>query len=387
MATLPPVCQRQTGRRLTQYSMKNLTGTKNEMKEIVIITTGGTIQSSKDAITGSKFSSQLNIEIIHTLRKTFSKLCFKHINLMSKLSEDMEPKDWLLINREVNRQISNNNIIGVIILHGTFTMSFSASALRIMNPDPSKTIIFTGTQTSPDISLDEAVKHLICATYTIVKIKKPEILIVFSNNEENSCFIYNPLRTRKLFSWESMPFLSQKEYIKGKITTSGEIYWNDDEKTPVPIENKLFIPAYEEEKLDINLLILQPFPGIDFNNLKVIDSASAILIEGYADGAIFASQSNLDFIKKLTKRNIPVFFTSKSYGDATLVEYRPGREVIKNGGIPLGDMLTEAAIVKLILSLPWKNKFGIEWLTNVMRANISGEITPKSWTLRSRRKL
>ena len=100
-------------------------------------------------------------------------------------------------------------------------------------------------------------------------------------------------------------------------------------------------------------------------------------MEGYSDGILSTRDgSGFSFIKSIErakKEGIPAFATSQTIGKTTLQAYITGEKLREAGLIPLGDMTTESAVVKLMWVLGHGSNY--DEITNAMLANISGEIT------------
>ena len=135
---------------------------------ISILHTGGTIASKVDYKTGAvsaKFSPQDLLQIFPELQNT--------ANIKSKLifqifSEDMEPKHWIILAKEILKEIKNK-INGIIITHGTDTLAYTSAALSFMLQDLNIPILLVGAQRSSDRGSSDAALNLICATHFITK--------------------------------------------------------------------------------------------------------------------------------------------------------------------------------------------------------------------------
>ncbi|RLI77159.1 Glu-tRNA(Gln) amidotransferase GatDE subunit D, partial [Archaeoglobales archaeon] len=130
---------------------------KEDLPEIKIISTGGTIASKVDYRTGA-VTSQFTAEEIASEVPEITKICNVDAELLYNiLSENMKPENWIELARHVYKALKKYD--GVIVTHGTDTMHFSAAALAFMISTP-KPVVFVGAQRSSDRPSSDASMNL-----------------------------------------------------------------------------------------------------------------------------------------------------------------------------------------------------------------------------------
>ena len=132
------------------------------MSKVLVLYTGGTIGMIKDPESGHLGSVDFNsvYEHIPELKRLQIEITTKSFNNPVDSSE-MEPEDWIEIARIIKEEYDHFN--GFVILHGTDTMSYAASALSFMIQDLKKPIIFTGSQLPIGVIRTDGKENLITA--------------------------------------------------------------------------------------------------------------------------------------------------------------------------------------------------------------------------------
>ena len=133
-----------------EKSKNKLKNEKNKnLNDITILGTGGTIASFVDYKTGAVSPAITAEQLVNSVSSLKNIANIEAEPLLSLASEDMEPKHWEQMATKVEEIHSKKNH-GIIIGHGTDTMSYSAAALSFQLPEISNPVIFTGSQRSPD---------------------------------------------------------------------------------------------------------------------------------------------------------------------------------------------------------------------------------------------
>ena len=133
-----------------ENSKNKLKNEKNKkLNDITILGTGGTIASFVDYKTGAVSPAITAEQLVNSVSSLRDIANIEAEPLLSLASEDMEPRHWEQMATKVEEIHSKKNH-GIIIGHGTDTMSYSAAALSFQLPEISNPVIFTGSQRSPD---------------------------------------------------------------------------------------------------------------------------------------------------------------------------------------------------------------------------------------------
>ena len=117
---------------------------------VVLIGTGGTVASKLDYRTGAVIPAFSTQELYNAVPE-LEKICnLETIQLFQKLSENIEPNDWIILANEIASCLENVNPAGVVIAHGTDTLHLTAAALSFMLKNIDRPIVLVGSQRSSD---------------------------------------------------------------------------------------------------------------------------------------------------------------------------------------------------------------------------------------------
>jgi L-asparaginase len=268
--------------------------------------------------------------------------------------------------------ISNNynQYNGFVVLHGTDTMAFSASALSFMLNGLNKPVIFTGAQIPIGSTRSDARENLITAIEIASASKNGKPMI----NEVCLYFNFILLRGNRAQKIRSSTFGAFESENYPYLAESGvDIIFN--ESFIFPHEEKLKLTY--SKKMDSNVVILKLFPTMTKDIVKGIlniDGLKGVILETFGSGNAFKSKWFIDALKEAIQNNIYVVNVSQCLGGSVLQGlYETSRELTKIGVISGHDITTEAALAKMmyLIGNETKKESIIEQFGKSLRGEIS----------------
>jgi L-asparaginase len=340
-----------------------------EKPKLLIIYTGGTIGMVKDPKSGQLISFDFDHMYKHIPELERLQVTLETVSFNPPIdSSEMNPNFWADIAQMIYDSYSSYD--GFVVLHGSDTMAYTASALSFMLQNLSKPVILTGSQLPIGTIRTDGKENLITAIEIAAsKDEKGESLI----KEVAVYFEYSLYRGNRCSKVSANQFEAFSSPNYPELAVAGvEINYNFERIfTPLSKELTLFT------NFDNHVALLKIFPGFSANvykNLFDINQVKGIIMETFGAGN---APSNDEFrqliVNYIEKGGIILNITQCSSGSVQQGKYETSSFFDKIGVISGKDMTTEAALAKMMYLLGTeKTKEAVE---SKLAISLQGEMT------------
>lgn len=336
---------------------------------ILLIYTGGTIGMMKDPETGSlkAFDFDNLLDKIPELKLLDCRITtISFVNPID--SSEMNPDYWVQIAEIIENNYAEND--GFVVLHGSDTMSYTASALSFMMENLSKPIIFTGSQL-PIGDLRTDAKENLITSIQIASLMKNDAPVIREVCLYFEYKLYRANRTTKINAehFEAFASLNYPELVESGV----HLKVNKQVLLKPNIKKKLFV--HKDMCTDIALIKL--YPGLSEKVFEAILSTpklKGVIMESFGAGNTSSSKPFLALLKSAIDKGIAIINVTQCSGGSVLQgKYESSAELKKLGVISGKDITSEAAVTKLmyLLGSNIRNKA----LKTIFETSLRGEIT------------
>jgi len=334
-------------------------------KRVYIAYTGGTIGMTLTKDGYSPTPGFLKIQMENILELKNGLMPEYTINEYNPLldSASMTPNKWVAIAQDIADNYHDYD--GFVVLHGTDTMAYTASALSFMLEGLKKPVIITGSQIPICEIRNDARGNLITAILIAGNYNIPEVCLYFGDR------LLRGNRTVKVSADQLNAFDSPNFAPLGTVGVDIKINWDLMHRNK---KEKLTIHGFAQHSIGT----LRLFPGIRADVVENIlkPPIEGLVLETYGVGNI--PDQNEALIKVLQKANerglVIVACTQSLQGTVDLSAYKAGSILEKIGVISGFDMTTEAALTKMYYL--FSRGYNVDEIRKLMQINIVGELTP-----------
>jgi len=314
---------------------------------ILLIYTGGTIGMIKDFETGA-----LRIFDFKTLLDKIPELQLLDCNINTVTFKDpmdssnMNPEYWVQIAELI--EVNYKKFDGFVVLHGSDTMSYTASALSFMLENLAKPVVFTGSQL-PIGDLRTDAKENLITSIQVASLRNENGPIISEVSLYFEYKLYRANRTTKINAEDFQAF-SSPNYPD--LAESGvHLKINNEYLFKPDLNKKLKV----NKALDNNIVLIKLFPGISKSMIETIirtPNLKAIIIETFGAGNCTTENWFINILKDVIKKGIHIINITQCFGGSVMMgHYETSNHLKKIGVISGKDITTEAAISKLMFLL------------------------------------
>ena len=335
-------------------------------RKVLIIYTGGTIGMEKDYETNSLRAFDFN-HIFNKIPEMNLLECEVSVHQFSEPldSSDVGPKEW----KEIAQLIEKNyqNFDGFLILHGTDTMAYTASALSFMLKNLRKPVILTGSQLPIGDLRTDAKENLLTSLYYASLYQNDEAVV----QEVALYFEYKLLRGNRCLKYSAENF---DAFISPNYPILGE------SGVHLKVEEAMLYRTHHQEDFSVDLhlndsiLLWRIFPGINLESLPQIPKIKVLILQVFGSGTIFSNKKTEEVLQKIRNNGTEIVVISQCVsGGISIGKYNNSNIFKKIGAISGHDITAESALAKamhLIDNPSYSSNFAENF-----KKNLRGEIS------------
>lgn len=329
---LTGLVMKETEGRAVPQVVKSLIKEQLNISVIYMITTGGAISAvrNKDGTISAGDSSVLK----NIAEQIAPDTPLQVISAGQYLSEELEPSDWAALITEINTRINAGTASGIVITHGTYTLSYTAALLYWLFSDSEVPIAITASSTLP-LESTEAEVNLRLALETASK-EKSGVFVVYGGK------VLSPLNLH----FERPGIFSNWNLTSQKFRESGPVatQFNGISDLDRDVVSRLLAEASRK------MFMCRLYPGFRsdlYNNMLKYSSVHSIFIEMYGIGSGNMNDSDYSLKPMLltgNRRGMKFYCTSQQKINLDFSQYITAHGVWREGAVPMGYLTTESAI-------------------------------------------
>lgn len=313
---------------------------------ILVIYTGGTIGMMHDKVTGALVPFDFehlyrHIPLLENFDYRIDTLAFDPLID----SSNVDPGFWIHLACEIEKKYEEYD--GFVVLHGTDTMSYTASMLSFMLENLNKPVIFTGSQLPMGVIRTDGRDNFINAIEVAAAREQetplvPEVAICFENK------LYRGNRTTK-FNAENF-----KAFLSGNYPLLAEVGVHIRYNHPAILKPN-FKKLKVHKHLDQNVGLLKLYPGMTANVVNALlgtPGLRAVILETYGSGNAPTDPWFIDTLEAAIKKGIIILNVTQCKGGSVEIgKYETSLDLGRIGVMGGNDITTESALTKLMFLL------------------------------------
>lgn len=313
------------------------------LPKVKLLGTGGTIASRLDYRTGAVIPAFTPGELYGAVPELAEICNLETEKLFAVFSENMGPTQYKALAIAIGKEIEKG-VDGIVIGHGTDTLSHTAAALTFMVQNPPIPIILVGSQRSSDRPSSDAALNLMHAMTAAGHGEIAEVMVcMFGPTSDEYGLLHRGTRVRKMHSSYRSTFRTIGDTPVAMVTRKGVTPIKEKYNPRRKDRNVIIKPYYNER-----VTMLYYYPGMNPDILhSIVDLGyKGIIFVGTGLGHV--NKELYPAIERANKAGIHMYMTVQTiWGYVHMFVYDTGRDMMAKGIIPAGNMLPETAFIKL----------------------------------------
>ena len=329
------------------------------MKKILIINTGGTFSSVKSA--GGLTPGLGEHDILEELKVVAKDCQLEYEDFCSLDSANIMPRHWAELAARIEE--ASREYSGIVVIHGTDTMSYTASMLSFMLWGVPVPVVITGSQLSIAHPVADAMENCRAAIH-MANSRCPGVFVAFNRR------ILLGVRASKVRTMSFDAFDSINYPDVGEINAFGMRIHRE------LIPRRTAVRFLADTSYSPKVMVVKPAPGTppEIFDAMVNLGCRGIVVEAFGLGGLPFEENDLcGAVKRTVEKGVAVAIGSQCrYDGSSLSVYETGRRALEAGAMEMYDMTTEAAVTKLMWLLGHESS--LERVRADMARNFCGEI-------------
>ncbi|CAM2066159.1 Asparaginase [Sulfidibacter corallicola] len=331
-------------------------------KHVLVLSTGGTL--GMRAQQGGPLEPDQILQNLAYWIPELEKYAAFTVEIVANLdSSQLTPSIWLKLATRIERAQENGECDGIVVLHGTDTLAFTASALSFLLPGLTVPVVLTGGQ-RPLAELRTDARNNVLGAFETALEGPVEVMVFFHNTA------YRGNRATKSAIGDFDGFNSPNYPALGRAGISWE--WNEALFWPQTRRPTIYRPI--PGSLPSAPWVLPWVPGLDFESLApALEHQWGVILEAFGTGNMPFDKPIRDIFAEFIEKGGMVFIRSQvPRGRVMLGTYAPGRAMLEMGVGDGLDMTREAMVTKLMVL----KSYGLapEKIKSMISKNIAGEL-------------
>ena len=344
---------------------------KKGLPRVSIISTGGTIASRVDYVTGGVVSAMTSRDLLGIVPELVELADVEADILYSVFSEDLGSEHWAGMAKRAYDKI-RSGASGVILTHGTDTMAYSSAALSFALQNLPVPVIFVGSQRSSDRPSSDNATNLMGGVYTAANAPFAEVCVgLHEGTSDDSISYLRGTKVRKCHTSSRYAFQPVNDWPLARYREGKLEVLNDRVRPRQECEPRLLNKFSD----DVALIKFHPDYRPGLLDHFIDEGYRGLIIEATGLGQV--NKNLWPGVARATKDGVVVGIASQCiWGRVNLNVYSHGRELVDRGALPLEDMHGETAYVKLKWCLGQTDDPGEA--KRLLTSNLVGEFNPRT---------